>query len=90
MANQQAAAAAQATLNKVKGTLAVEVEQYAIAQAQAQAAYAAAHPSNAASAARNATEDANVAIALGGPGAAPAVTAANQAAASSWRSRGIG
>ena len=82
VANQQAAAAAQATLNQVKGTLAVEVEQYAIAQAQAQAAYAAAHPSNAGSAARNAAQDANVAVALGGPGAAPAVTAANPAAAS--------
>jgi cell wall-associated NlpC family hydrolase len=82
VANQQAAAAAQATLNQVQGTLAVEVEQYAVAQAQAQAAYAAAHPSNAGSAARNATGDANVAIALGGPGASAAVTAANQAAAS--------
>jgi len=81
IANQQAAAAAQATLNQVQGTLAVEVSQYAAAQAQAAAAYAAAHPGNAGSAARSATQDAGVAVALGGPGAAAAAAAANQAAA---------
>jgi cell wall-associated NlpC family hydrolase len=82
IANQQAAAAAQATLNQIQGTLAVEVSEYAAAQAQAEAAYAAAHPGNAGSAARTATQDAGVAVALGGPGAASAAAAANQAAAS--------
>jgi cell wall-associated NlpC family hydrolase len=81
VANQQAAAAAQATLNQVKGALAVEVSQYAVAQAQAEAAYAAAHPSNAGAAAKSATQDASVAVALGGAGAASAAAAANQAAA---------
>jgi cell wall-associated NlpC family hydrolase len=81
VANQQAAAAAQATLNQVQGTLAVEVSEYAAAQAQAEAAYAAAHRANAGSAARAATQDAGVAVALGGPGAASAAAAANQAAA---------
>jgi cell wall-associated NlpC family hydrolase len=81
IANQQAAAAAQATLNQIQGTLAVEVSEYATAQAQAEAAYAAAHPGNAGSAARTATQDAGVAVALGGSGAASAAAAANQAAA---------
>src|ERR1700728_947940 len=80
--NQQAAAAAQATLSQVQGTLAVEVSEYAAAQPQAEAAYAAAHPANAGAAARSATQDAGVAVALGGPGAATATTAANQAASS--------
>jgi peptidoglycan DL-endopeptidase CwlO len=79
--NQQAAAAAQATLTQVKGSLATEVAEYAEQQAQAEAAYAAAHPRNAASAARSATQDATVAVALGGSGASAAASAANQAAA---------
>jgi cell wall-associated NlpC family hydrolase len=83
MANQQAAASSAATLSQIKGTLAVEVSQYAAAQAQAEAAYAAAHRSNAAAAARSATQAAGVAVALGGPGAASAAAAANQAAAAS-------
>jgi cell wall-associated NlpC family hydrolase len=83
IANQQAAASSEATLSQIKGTLAVEVSEYAAAQAQAEAAYAAAHPSNAGSAARSATQDAGVAVALGGPGAASAAAAANQAAAAS-------
>jgi cell wall-associated NlpC family hydrolase len=83
VANQKAAAGAQATLSQVKGALAVQVAQYAEAQAQAQAAFATAHPSNAGSAARSATEAAGVAVALGGAGASSAVAAANQAAAAS-------
>jgi len=83
IANQQAAAQAQATLNQVKGALAVEVAQYAEQQAIAEAAYAASHPSSASSASRNATLDATVAVTLVGPGAAQAVTAANNAAAAS-------
>jgi peptidoglycan DL-endopeptidase CwlO len=79
--NQHAAAAAQATLSQVKGALATEVAQYAEQQAQAEAAYAAAHPRNAASAARSATQDATVAVALGGSSASAAASAANQAAA---------
>jgi peptidoglycan DL-endopeptidase CwlO len=80
-ANQQAAAAAQATLNQVKGNLAVQVAAYAEQQAEAQAALAAANPSDAGSAARNATQDATVAVALVGVAATGAVTAANNAAA---------
>jgi cell wall-associated NlpC family hydrolase len=79
--NQQAAAAAQATLAKVQGALAQQVAQYAVQQAQAQAAYAAAHPANAGAAAKSATQAANVAVALGSSNAAAAVTAANNAAA---------
>lgn len=80
--NQQAAAAAQATLSTVQGVLAQQVAQYAEQQAQAEAAYAAAHPNNASTAAATATQAANVAVTLGDPGAAAAVTAANSAAAS--------
>jgi len=80
-ANQQAAAAATATLDQIRGTLAVQVAQYAVEQAQAEAAYAAAHPASAPGAARSATKDAAVVVALGGPGAAQAAAAANQAAA---------
>jgi cell wall-associated NlpC family hydrolase len=79
--NQNAAAAAEATLSQVKGALATEVAQYAEQQAEAEAAYAAAHPRNAASAARSATQAATVAVALGGSGASAAASAANQAAA---------
>jgi cell wall-associated NlpC family hydrolase len=81
VANQNAAAQAQATLNQVRGTLATEVEQYAIAQAQAQAALAAANRNQAASAAASASQAAGVAAALGGPNAAAAAAAANAAAA---------
>jgi cell wall-associated NlpC family hydrolase len=81
VANQQADAAAQATLSQVQGTLAIQVADYAEQQAVAEAALAAANPSDAGSAARNATQDASVAVALVGVGAANAVTAANNAAA---------
>jgi peptidoglycan DL-endopeptidase CwlO len=80
VANQQAATAAQSTLNQVRGTLATEIAQYAEQQAEAAAALATAHPSEAGSAARQATLDATVAVALGGPGASNAVAAANTAA----------
>ncbi|MGH9045352.1 MAG: NlpC/P60 family protein [Acidimicrobiales bacterium] len=89
VANQQAAAAATATLSQVKGTLAQEVVQYATEQAEAAAQYATAHPSNAASAARTATQYAGVATSLGGAGAGAAVTAANQASGVSASGSGV-
>jgi cell wall-associated NlpC family hydrolase len=83
VANQQAAAVVQATLAQVRGTLATQVARYAEQQAEAEAAYAASHPADAGSAARNATLDASVALALGDPGAPAAVAAANAAATES-------
>ncbi len=87
VANQQAAAAAQATLAELRGALGTEVARYAEQQAQAEAAYALSHPSDAGSAARNATVDATVALALGDPGAPAAVAAANAAASASGAPR---
>src|SRR5579875_3598875 len=58
-----------------------------VANQQAAAAYALSHPSDAGSAARNATVDATVALALGDPGAPAAVAAANAAASASGAPR---
>jgi len=90
IANQQAAAAATATLNQVRGSLAVQVAQYAAQQAQNEAAIAAANPSGAPGAARAATQDASVTIALGGANAAQAAAAANQAVADAGGASALG
>ena len=85
VANQQAQAAAQLTLQQVKGTLAQEVAAAAGAQAQAAAAAAAAAQSSAQAQkdAATAAGAAAVAGAVGGAGAgAQATNAANQAAGS--------
>ena len=81
LANQQAAAQATATLDQVRGQLATQVAQYAVQQAEAQAALAASNPASASTAAPSATEDAAVAVSVGGADATQAVAAANQAAA---------
>lgn len=86
VANQNAATANEATLSQIKGNLAVEIAQYAEAQAQQQAAAAAAARTSAAAqaAARSAASDAAVAAQLGGSSVASAAAgAANQAASSS-------
>jgi len=93
LANQNAANANQATLAQVKGSLAVQIAQYAEAQAQQQAAAAAAARNAAAAqtAARSATSAASVAAELGGSGVATAAAgAANQAASSSGASGASG
>jgi peptidoglycan DL-endopeptidase CwlO len=86
VANQNAATTNQATLTQIKGNLAVEIAQYAEAQAQQEAAAAAAARTNSAAAAasRSAAADAAVADQLGGTNvAAAAAAAANGAATSS-------
>lgn len=80
LANQQAAAQLTATFAQIQGTLAQEVTQYEVQQAQTEAQLAAAHPGAAPAAARSATQDASVAVSLDGTGALQAVLAANAAA----------
>ncbi len=90
-ANQQEAAATQATLNSVQGQLAQEVAQAAVLEAQQEAA-AAAQASNAAQAQQAtaaAQAAATVAGAVGGSSSgAAATTAANQAAGTGSSSTG--
>jgi len=90
IANQQAAAAATATLDQVRGSLAVQVAQYALQQAQNEAAIAAANPNSAPGAARAATKDAAVTVALGSTNAAQAAAAANQAVTSAGGASALG
>jgi peptidoglycan DL-endopeptidase CwlO len=91
VANQNAATANQATLAQVKGNLAVEIAQYAEAQAQQEAAAAAAARTNSAAlaAARAATADASVAAQLGGTSVAAAAAGAANGAASSGGSGAV-
>jgi len=91
VANQNAATANQATLSQIKGSLAVEIAQYAEAQAQQEEAAAAAARTNSAAlaAARSATEDASVADQLGGSSVATAAAGAANGAASSGGSGAV-
>jgi cell wall-associated NlpC family hydrolase len=86
LANQNSARSNSATLAQIKGSLAVEIAQYAEAQAQQEEAAAAAARTSAAAqaAARAAASNASVAAQLGGSSvAAAAAGAANSAALSS-------